>query len=83
MGATEFTKDSMMGTTAEDVKSRVIRNPGAIGLGTLSQIDYLVNAPAIPDIGRPITLITKGTPSEGVKKMLDYINGSGQRYIAQ
>lgn len=83
MGNAEFTQDAMVGTTAEDVKSRVIRNSGAIGLGTLSQVDYLVNSPKTPEIGRPITLITKGAPSEGVKKILDYINGEGQRYIAK
>jgi phosphate transport system substrate-binding protein len=46
-------------------------------------VDYLINSPTIPDIGRPITLITKGAPSEGVKKMLDYISGDGQRYIVK
>jgi phosphate transport system substrate-binding protein len=83
MGNAEFTPNAMTATTAEDVKSRVIRNSGAIGLGTLSQVDYLINSPTTPDIGRPITLITKGAPSEGVKKMLDYISGDGQRYIVK
>ncbi len=83
MGSAEFTPKAMTATTAEDVKSRVIRNPGGVGLGTLSQVDYLVNSPTTPDIGRPITLITKGAPSEGVKKMLDYISGDGQRYIVK
>lgn len=76
-----FTKNAMMGTTAEDVKSRVIWNSGGIGLGTLSQVDYQVNSPATPTIARPITLITKGAPSEAVKKLLDFINGQGQQYI--
>lgn len=83
LGNAEFTNNAIMGTTAEDLKSQVIRNPGGICLGTLSQVDYLVNAPAIPDIGRPITLITKGAPSEAVKKVLDYINGEGKLYIVK
>jgi phosphate transport system substrate-binding protein len=83
MGNAEFTKEAMMGTTAEDVKSRIIRNAGAIGLGTLSQVDDLVNVPTAPEVSRPITLVTKGAPSENVKKLIDYINGDGQRYIAQ
>jgi len=82
LGSAAFTKDAMMGTTAEDVKSRVIRNPGAIGLGTLSQVDYLVHSPATPEISRPITLVTKGAPSESVQYLLDYIKKDGQRYIA-
>ena len=38
-----------MGTTADDVKSRVIRNSGAIGLGTLSLVDYQISVPTTPD----------------------------------
>jgi len=83
MGSAEYTKDAMVGTTAEDIKSRVVRNPGAIGFGAVSQIDYLVNSPATPEVKRDITLITKGAPSEDVLKMIEYINKDGQRYIAR
>lgn len=81
MGNAEYTKNPQMGTTAEDVKSRVVRNSGAIGLGTVSQVDYLINSPATPAISRPVTLITKGAPSEAVKKLIDFVNGEGQRFI--
>lgn len=81
MGNAAFTQNAMMGTTAEDVKSRVIWNSGGIGLGTLSQVDYQVNSPATPPIVRPITLITKGAPSEAVKKLLNFIDNEGQHYI--
>ena len=40
-----------------------------------------VNAPEIPEVGRPITLITKGEPSGTLLKMLDYIRGEGQKFI--
>jgi hypothetical protein len=83
MGSTPFAKDAMMGTTAEDIKSRVVRNPGAIGFGAVSQIDYLVNSPTAPDVVRAITLITKGAASEDVLKMIEYINKDGQRYIVK
>jgi phosphate transport system substrate-binding protein len=79
----DYTKDAVEGTTAEDLKTRVIATPGGICLGAMSQIDATVNAPAIPEIGRPITLITKGAPSGGLQKMLDYISGEGQQYIAK
>ena len=81
LGSAEYTKEAMMGTTADDVKSRVIRNSGAIGLGTLSLVDYQISVPTTPDIGRPITLITRGMPSESVKKLIDYISSDGQQYI--
>jgi len=79
----DYTKDAVEGTTAEDVKNRVIATPGGICLGAMSQIDATVNAPAIPEVGRPITLITKGAPSGGLQKMLDFISGEGQQYIAK
>ncbi|MCL1979866.1 MAG: substrate-binding domain-containing protein [Proteobacteria bacterium] len=81
MGNAEFTKNVMTGTTVEDVKSRIIRNSGAVGICTLAQVDYLVNSPDIPEIARPITLVTKGAPTEDVMRMINYINTAGQRYI--
>lgn len=71
------------GTDAADLKARVIATPGGVSLAALAQIDATVNAPAIPEVGRPITLITKGAPSGGLQKMLDYINGEGQKYIVK
>jgi len=81
MDNSSFTKDVMMGTTAEDVKSRVVRNSGAVSFIPVSQVDYLVNCPVIPDISRPITLVIKGAPSEDMQKLIDYINTDGQKYI--
>ncbi|MDO8946592.1 MAG: substrate-binding domain-containing protein [Desulfocapsaceae bacterium] len=77
-----YSKDAVEGTTADDLKSRVASTSGAVSLGAMSQIDDTINAPAIPEFGRPITLITKGAPSAGVQKVLDYINGPGKQLIA-
>jgi phosphate transport system substrate-binding protein len=71
------------GTTAEDLKARVVATPGGVSLAALSQIDSNVNGPSIPEVGRPITLITKGAPSTGLQKMLDFIAGEGQKYIVK
>jgi phosphate transport system substrate-binding protein len=71
------------GTDAADLKARVIATPGGVSLAALAQIDATVNGPSIPDVGRPITLITKGAPSGGLQKMLDYISGEGQKYIVK
>jgi phosphate transport system substrate-binding protein len=50
-------------------------------LGPASSVDGSINAPEIPEIGRPITLITKGEPSPGIVKMLEYIRGDGKKLI--
>ena len=78
-----YTKDAVEGTTADDLKTRVIATSGAVSLGAMAQIDATINAPTIPEFGRPITLITKGAPSPGVQKMLDFIAGPGQALIAK
>ena len=83
MGGAPYTKDIVEGTTAPDLKAKVAATPGGVCLGPMSGVDDSVNAPAIPEIGRPITIITKGEPSGDVKKMLDYIRGEGQKYIVK
>ena len=83
LGGAEFTKDAVEGTTAPDVKAKVAATSGGVCLGPMSGIDDTINAPEIPEIGRPITVITKGEPSGAVKKMLDFIRGEGQQYIVK
>lgn len=78
-----YTTGAVEGTTAEDLKTRVMATPGSIALAALAQIDANVNGPTVPEVGRPITLVTKGAPSTGLQKMLDYISGEGQQYIAK
>jgi len=81
MDGETFTKEFKEGTTAEDLKSKVIATSGGVCLGTLSQIDATVNAPEISEFGRPITLITKGEPSPGITKMLEFLKGEGKKYL--
>lgn len=83
MDGGDYTKNVLEATTAEDVKAKVAATPGAVGLGPLSIIDSSISAPEIPEVGRPITLITKGAPSPDVLKMLDFISGEGQKYISK
>jgi len=81
MDGEPFTKEFKEGTTAEDLKSKVIATSGSICLGTLSQIDDTVNTPEISEFGRPIILITKGEPSPGITKMLEFLKGEGKKYL--
>lgn len=78
-----YTTEAVEGTTIDDLKTKLIATPGSICLGAMSQIDNTVNAPAIPEVGRPITLITKGAPTGGLQKMLDFLSGPGQQYLAK
>jgi len=76
-----YATGAIEGTTADDLKARIVATPGGVSLAALSQIDSSVNGPSIPEVGRPITLITKGAPSAVLQKMLDFIAGEGQKYI--
>lgn len=75
------TKDVLEATTAEDVRQNVASNPSAIGIGPIAILDGSINAVATPELARDITLLTKGKPSPKVQKLLDFINGEGQKYI--
>lgn len=81
MDGADYTKEAKEGSTAEDLKARVVATSGAVCLGPASIVDATVNAPEIPEIGRPITLITKGEPSPGIVKMLDYLRGEGKALV--
>ncbi len=83
MDGAEYAKDAVESTTADEMKTKVVATSGAVCLGPMSKVDATINAPEIPEVGRPITLITKGEPAGGVKKMLDYIRGEGQQFIVK
>jgi phosphate transport system substrate-binding protein len=68
---------------APDVKAKVIATTGSIGLAPISLVDATVSVPSIPEIGRPITLVTRGEPSPLVLKMIQYIAGPGKKHIAK
>jgi phosphate transport system substrate-binding protein len=74
-------KEVLETTTATEIKNIVAITPEAIGIGPLAVVDGSVKAPKIPDISRPIILVTKGNPSAKVQKLIDFIKGEGQKYI--
>ena len=78
-----YVKDALEVPTALELKQNIQQTPEAIGIGPLSLADDSVGVPDIPEISRPITLITKGQPSDTVKKLLDYIKGDGKQFIKQ
>jgi phosphate transport system substrate-binding protein len=76
-------KKVLEATNAPDVKEKVKATPGAVGLAPVTLVDDTVCVPKIPEVGRPITLITKGEPGGGVVKMLEYLHGQGKQYVKQ
>lgn len=83
MGGESFSKKVQESTTAAEIKKLVASTPGAIGLNPALGVDSTVSSVETPEVGRPITLITKGAPSANITKMLDFIRGEGQKYLAQ
>jgi phosphate transport system substrate-binding protein len=83
MGGEPFTKKIQESTTAPEIKKLVASTPGGIGLGPVSIVDATIASPETPEVGRPITAITKGAPSANVVKLFDFIRGEGQKYLAK
>lgn len=74
-------KDVLEVATSADVKQSVASNIEAIGIGPLGVIDSSVKSQIIPEMKRPFIMVTIGEPKEGVKKLIDFIKGEGQKYI--
>lgn len=72
--------DIMEVNTVEEIKETIANFPEAIGISSWGAVDETVKVPQIPELIKDITLITKGEPTEGVKKLIDFINNEGARY---
>lgn len=83
MGGKPYSPETVALSTESELKPSIRRTPGSIALATQGQVDDTVAVPAIPKVYRPITLITKGEPSAGVAKMIEFIRGPGQQYIVK
>ena len=66
--------------TVEEIKETVAKFPEAIGISSWGAVDERIKAPQIPELIRDIILVTKGEPTERVKKLLDFIYNEGARY---
>ncbi len=83
MDGVPYLKNVIESTTAPQIKETVSKTPGAVGLGPISIVDASVLVPSIQEVGRPITLVTRGAPSPNILKMLNYITGEGQKYVVK
>lgn len=60
-----------------DLIAKVAGTKGAIAFTARSAVTSAVNAPAHDDIGRPMTLIYKGKPSDKMEKFLSFLKAEG------
>lgn len=81
MGGAKPSTEVINATTAEDIRQNVAANQEAIGIGPQAIVNDTIRSPETPEVARPITLITKGTPSAKVQKLLDFITTDGPKYI--
>lgn len=65
--------------SAPEVIQALAATPGSIGLGPLSALKaQKLTSPSTPEVGRPITLLTKGAPGPGIVKLLAFVEGEGK-----
>ena len=79
MGGAKPTDEVIAATTAEDIRHNVASNPEAIGIGPQAIVNQTVRSPETPEVARPITLITKGSPSAKVQKLIDFIKANEKK----
>ncbi|MBK7542238.1 MAG: substrate-binding domain-containing protein [Candidatus Competibacteraceae bacterium] len=69
---------------ASDLKKKIAETSGAVGAGPMAAQDKgSLHSPETPEVGRPVTALTKGAPSANVQKLFDFIAGEGQKYIVR
>lgn len=77
----DYLKTPLSVGTAAEVKQAIKNTPGAIGLGTMAQVDGTVNSPRYEGVIRIVTILTKGAPNKKVQDLIQYIYGSGKMYL--
>ncbi|MCC8992216.1 MAG: substrate-binding domain-containing protein [Candidatus Contendobacter sp.] len=85
MDGGEWTKANLQEVAeAADLQKKIAETAGAVGAGPLaSQGQSNLHSPETPEVGRPITALTKGAPSPKVQKLFDFVAGEGQKYIVR
>jgi phosphate transport system substrate-binding protein len=78
-----FTNEVLDAGRFEDLRQQVAANPEAIGFGPVFILDDSIKNIDSPEVSRPIIMITKGKPAPKVLKLVNFINGDGQKYVKQ
>lgn len=70
--------------TTPDIIRTLASTPGSIGIGPLSALmAQKLTSPVTPEVGRPITLLTKGDPGPRLKTLLAFVEGEGKSMTAK
>lgn len=66
----------------DELRGAIEANREAIAIGTSALLGASVKQLETPEVFRPVTLISKGTPSPKVQKFIDYVlNGPGKKLV--
>lgn len=68
------TADFVTAKSDEEVRTKVLQTPGAIGIGPRALAAPGVRVPRSPSLASSVLLITKAEPAPKVQKLLDLIN---------
>ena len=78
-----FIKEFLETKKFEDMANDISLVPESIGFGPSSVKSKNVKTVEIPEISRPVILITKGEPSEKIQKLIKYISNDGQNLLKE
>lgn len=79
-----FTKEVLELGRMDELRGAVEVNAEAIAFGTSALLGVGVKQLETPDVFRPITLITKGEPSEKVRKFMHFVlTGAGKKLVKE
>ncbi len=83
MKGQDYSGNAIQVETYADIKEKVVSTPGAIGFSTAALLDESIQPIRYSGGMRIVTLITKGTPSPKVEKLIEFTQKEGKKYIKQ
>ncbi|MEI6209461.1 MAG: substrate-binding domain-containing protein [Desulfuromonadales bacterium] len=81
MDGEQYAADAVEASTTMAEIKEVATMKEAIGAVSDSFVNDTVKTVDGPPITRPLIFVTKGEPSPGIKKLIDFIRGEGQKYL--
>jgi phosphate transport system substrate-binding protein len=81
MDGEQYAADAVEASTTMAEIKEVATMKEAIGAVSESFVNDTVKTVDGPPISRPLIFVTKGEPSPGVRKLIDFIKGEGQKYL--
>lgn len=73
IGSKPITKTATWATDQKDVVERVVKTPGAIGIGSAAYQSARTHNPKTPYVSSEVIAITKGAPNREIQKLLEIV----------